>query len=79
MAYYRFNPTGIPVLERLERLANLYQHLQAWGVQATALKMTATVVWIQTVTDIPTAKFNNLNAEVGFACTRTTNEPTTAP
>lgn len=78
MAYYRFDPSGVPVLDRLERLKTMYLHMQSWGVQAVALKMTAAVVWVQTTTDIPADKLAAIETEVGFPCTRTINEPTTA-
>jgi hypothetical protein len=79
MAYYRFNPSGLTLDSVLERLQVLNAHLKTWGVSIRGIKMTAQVVWVETNIDIPNQKFQNLAAECGFPCTRTTNEPTTAP
>lgn len=79
MAYYRFNPSGLTLLDVLERLKTLHLHLQQWGVGVTGLKMTSAVVWMQTNIDIPPAKFSAIQAEVGMVWTKTTTEPTTAP
>ena len=78
MPYYRFNPSGLSIEERLDRLAMLQAHFRTWNVQATGMKMDASVCWIRTQADIPQGFFQNLREHVGFDCTRTTNEPTSA-
>lgn len=78
MAYYRFNPSGLDVGEVCDRMKTLWAHCKTWGVNIQAVKMTAQVVWVQTNIDIPNAKFQNRQEELGFDCAKSNNEPTTA-
>jgi hypothetical protein len=78
MPYYRWNPSGLTVEIVLDRLKVFADHCRAWGVVVQGVKMTSTVVWVQTNIAIPPVTTPTKTAELGFDATQSSTEPTVA-